>query len=99
MTHLPDVGEIVHVRGDEGACSPAIVMAQIVGPDGLVSSLRCRVLYRAPVTEPVGSRDVEAVYPPHSAGLRFTNPDGTSRPADSWHWRHHLDMTPPDSTT
>lgn len=81
---LPPVGEVVHVSGAEGVCSPAIVMAAY--PSG---TIRARVLYRAPITEAVGARDSEGEYSPAWDAQYFVNPDGTRRVADSWHWRYH----------
>ena len=85
---IPFVGMPVHVEGAEGVCSPAIVL-DVIDPEA--ETLRLRVFYRAPVTEPVGARDAESVYPPAWAETSYTNPDGTTRKADSWHWPYHND--------
>ena len=80
----PNVGDTVHVSGAEGICSPAIVIDS--GDD---DAIRLRVFYRAPVTEPVGSRDVEGWYVPQWRAASVPSPDGTRRVLDSWHWRYH----------
>lgn len=81
---LPPVGEVVHVAGSRGECKAAIVMGSY--PD---ESLWLRVIERTPATEDAGNRDSEGLYHPQWAPTYVSNPDGSQRALDSWHWRYH----------
>ena len=80
---------IVHVNDPEAnTCRSAVVL----DPRGIESGriergpLYLRVFVPGPVTELVGSGDIEAVIPHVSGAVWVPNPGGhTSRPLASWH--------------
>lgn len=81
LTRWQRVGTWVHVRTHDGGtpwCAPALVMSA-----GRDDSIRARVVHPTPVGRPIGEQDAEAWY--QGRAVVFANPDGSSRPGDTWH--------------